>query len=88
LLKVAQTDGTLKVSDGDTPQLSGKVDSHGQFRFGAERIAGQDTIRVLWEGKLNGKSFDFTRRLTVLHGPNVQNTTQLSGTARQIACEL
>jgi hypothetical protein len=62
--------------------LLGGVDSEGRFRFGAEKTAGQDTLRVLWEGTFHNDSLDFTRRLTVLLGPNLLNTTRLTGTAR------
>jgi hypothetical protein len=87
LLKVAQTDGTLKVQDGDAHPLLGAVDGDGDFQFGAERISGQDTIRVLWDGKFNSNSMDFTRRLTVLRGTSVLNTTRLTGTAQGISCD-
>jgi hypothetical protein len=84
LLEVAQTDGALEVLDGG--KLLGGVDGNGRFRFGAERAAGEDTIRVLWEGTFNANSLDFTRRMTVLRGTNVVNTTELTGTAQRISC--
>lgn len=86
LLKVAQSDGALKVVDGDAHPLLGGVDGNGRFRFGAERVAGQDTLRLFWEGKFRDNSLDFTRRMTVLSGANVLNTTQLMGTAQRISC--
>ena len=86
LLKVAQADGALKVVDGDAHPLLGGVDGDGRFRFGAERTTGQDTLRVLWEGKFHGNSFDFTKRVTGLRGPNLLNTTRLTGTAQRISC--
>lgn len=86
LLEVGQTDGSLKVLRGDAYPLLGGVNGNGHFRFGAERTTGQDTLRVLWEGKFNGNSLDFTRRITVLRGMNVLNTTRLTGTAPRISC--
>ena len=79
---MAHANGALKVIDGDAHPLLGGVDSEGRFRFGAEKTAGQDTLRVLWEGTFHNDSLDFTRRLTVLLGPNLLNTTRLTGTAR------
>jgi hypothetical protein len=84
-LMVAQADGGLKVLNG-TSALQGGVDDDGGFRFGAEEVEGQDTIRVLWEGKFKGSSLDFTRRETVLRGTSIANTTRLTGTAQRISC--
>ena len=86
LLKVEQTDGALKVLNGGAYSLIGGVDSNGRFRFGAETTTGQDTIRMLWEGTFTDSSLDFTRRMTVLRGIDVLNTTQLTGTAQRISC--
>ena len=84
-LKLSQTDGALKVLNG-TSALQGGVDDDGGFRFGAEGIDGQDTIRVLWEGKFKGSSLGFTRRETLLRGTNTVNTTRLTGRAQRISC--
>jgi|HubBroStandDraft_1064217.scaffolds.fasta_scaffold01097_7 hypothetical protein len=84
-LKVSQTDGALKVLNG-TSAFQGGVDDDGGFRFGAEGIDSQYTIRVLWEGKFKGSSLGFTRRETVLRGTNIVNTTRLTGTAQRISC--
>jgi hypothetical protein len=86
LLKVVQADGALNVSDGDAHPLLGGVDGDGRFRFGAVRITGQDTLRVLWEGKFHGDSLDFTRRMTVFQGRRILNTTRLTGTAQRVPC--
>jgi hypothetical protein len=86
LLRVEQSDGSLRVFDGSADPLLGGVDGNGRFRFGSERTTGQDTLRMLWEGKFNGSSLDYTRRITVLHGMNVLNTTRLLGTAQRITC--
>jgi hypothetical protein len=86
LLRVGQTDGSLRVLDGSADPLLGAVDGNGRFRFGGERTTGQDTLRVLWEGKFNDNSLNFTRRTTVLRGMNVLNTTRLTGTAQRISC--
>jgi len=85
LLRVNQSDGSLKVSDGDS-DLLGAVYSDGRFRFGAERKAGQDTLRFLWEGTFNGAALDFSKRTTLLRGASVVNTTRLIGTAQRIDC--
>jgi hypothetical protein len=87
LLKVAQSDGALSVLDGDARALVGGVDANGRFRFGAQRAAGQDTLRVLWEGTFHDNALDFTRRITGIRGRNVLNTTQLWGTAERISCD-
>jgi hypothetical protein len=84
LLKVAQVDGALKANDGNS--LLGGVDGDGRFRFGAEMVTGQDTLRVLWEGKFDGNSVEFTKRMTVLRGPTILNTTRLTGTAQRMSC--
>jgi hypothetical protein len=86
LLKVRQADGALKVLDSDAHPLLGGVDGDGRFRFGVERTTGQDTLRVLWEGKFHDSSLDFTRRMTGLRGLNLLNTTRLTGTAQRILC--
>jgi hypothetical protein len=86
LLTVAQTDGALKVLNGDAYPLLGGVDGNGRFRFGAERAAGRDTLRVLWEGRFNSNSLNFTRRMTGLRGTNILNTTRLNGMAQRISC--
>ena len=87
LLKVEQTDGSLKVSDGSAGALLGGVNGDGRFRFGAERTApDQDVLRVLWEGKFEGRSLGFTQRTTGLRGENLQNTTRLTGTGQRISC--
>lgn len=62
------------------------VDGNGRFRFSAERTTGQVTLRVLWEAKFHDNSLDFTRRITVLRGLNLLNTTRLTGTAQRISC--
>jgi hypothetical protein len=85
-LRVSQTGGALKVLSGGAAALSGGVEGNGRFRFGAETVTGQDTIRVLWEGKFNGSTLEFKRRMTVLHGADIQNTTQLTGTAQRFSC--
>ena len=82
LLEVGETNGSLKVFNGSAYPLPGGVDGNGRFRFGAETTAGQDTLRVLWEGKFK----EFTRRMTVLRGMNILNTTRLTGTAQRISC--
>jgi hypothetical protein len=84
LLKVAQTDGALKVFNGST--FIGGVDDDGRFRFGSERVTGQDTLRVLWEGTFHDSSMEFKQRTTVLRGAHILNTTQLTGTAPRISC--
>lgn len=86
LLEVGQTDGSLSVRDGSAVPLLGEVNGNGRFRFGSESTAGQDTLLVLWEGKFNGASLDFSRRITVLRGTNILNTTRLTGTAQRISC--
>jgi hypothetical protein len=86
LLEVGQTNGSLKVFNGSAYPLLGGVDGNGRFRFGAEATTGQDTLRVLWEGKFNDNYLDFTRRMTVLRGINILNTTRLTGTAQRISC--
>ena len=80
-----QTDGSLNVK-GSSYAFLGGVNGNGRFRFGAEITTGEDTLRVLWEGKFNSSSLDFTRRITVLRGTNVLNTTRLTGTAQRISC--
>ena len=84
-LKMEQTDGSLNVK-GSSYAFRGGVNGNGRFRFGAEITTGEDTLRVLWEGKFNSSSLDFTRRITVLRGTNVLNTTRLTGTAQRISC--
>ena len=86
LLRVRQTDGSLTVLNGSADPLLGGVDRNGRFHFGAETTTGQDTLRALWEGKFNENSLNFTRRMTVLRGRNVLNTTRLTGTAQRIPC--
>lgn len=86
LLRVAQSGGSLTVSDGSAGPLVGGVNSSGRFRFGVERTTGQDALRMLWEGQFNDNSVDFTRRLTVVRGINVISTTRLTGTAQRITC--
>jgi len=86
LLRVGQTDGSLKVLDGSADPLLGAVNGNGRFHFGVERSAGQDTLRVLWEGKFKVNSLEFTRRITGLRGMTVLNTTRLTGTAQRISC--
>jgi hypothetical protein len=65
----------------------GGVDGNGNFRIGAETVTGQDTIWVVWEGKFSGTSLEFKRRMTVLRGADIQNTTQLTGTAQRFSCD-
>jgi hypothetical protein len=78
LLKVIQTDGSLKVSDGTAGALLGGVDADGRFRIGAERTApDRDILRVLWEGRFEGRSVVFARRTAVLRGEDFLNTTEL-----------
>ena len=86
LMEVGQTNGFLKVFIGSAYPLLGGVHGNGRFRFGAETTTGQDTLRVLWEGKFNDNYLDFTRRMTVLRGMNILNTTRLTGTAQRISC--
>jgi hypothetical protein len=81
LLRVAETDGALKASDGNA--WLGGVDGDGRFRFGGEISTGQDTVRVLWEGRFYKNSLSFTKRVTGLRGPTVLNTTRLTGTAQR-----
>jgi hypothetical protein len=85
-LKVAQTDGVLKVEDG-RDSFQGGVDRDGRFRFGAEIIARTDTLRILWQGKFHGNSFDFDKRLTVVNGVNSLGVNPLTGTARLVPCD-
>ncbi len=85
LLEMEQTDGSLNVLKVSGYALLGGVNGNGRFRFGAERTTGKDTLRVLWEGKFNSSSLDFTRRITVLRGMNILNTTRLTGTAQRIS---
>jgi hypothetical protein len=87
LLKVEQADGALKVLDGSAHPLLGGVDGNGHFRFGGATLSGQDTMRVLWEGKFHGSSLEFTERVTVSRDAEVQNTTRVTGTAQRIACD-
>ena len=88
LLKVAQSDGHLKVSDGSAGALLGGVNANGRFRFGAERTVPDGVVlRVLWEGRFNSSSMEFTRRITGLHGNQVLSTTRLTGTAQQTPCD-
>jgi hypothetical protein len=87
LLKVSQTGGALKVLNGGASPLLGGVDGNGNFRIGAETVTGQDTIWVVWEGKFSGSSLEFKRRMTVLRGADIQNTTQLTGTAQRFSCD-
>ena len=68
LLEMEQTDGSLNVLKVSGYALLGGVNGNGRFRFGAEITTGKDTLRVLWEGKFNSSSLDFTRRITVLRG--------------------
>jgi len=86
LLEVEQTEGSLRVRVGSADPLLGGVDGTGHFRFGGERRTGPDTLRVLWEGTLNGSSINFSQRITALHGTNFGNTTRLTGTAQRIPC--
>jgi len=85
-LKVGQTNGALKVENGGASTMTGSVDRNGRFFFGAESVTGQDTLRVLWEGTFHESSLDFKRRVTVLRGTEILNTTQLTGTAPRISC--
>jgi hypothetical protein len=66
--------------------LLGGIGSDGRFRAGAERAAGQDTLRVLWEGTFSTNSLTFTRRITAFRGEGAQNTTRLTGTGSRISC--
>lgn len=87
-LKVAQTDGMLKVIDGsDTQPLVGGVDRDGSFRFGGDVRTIRNPLRVLWQGKFNGHSFQFARRVTVVNGENGLGTNPLTGTAELIRCD-
>ncbi len=83
ILNVTQMDGVLTVNDLDTPPLVGAVDVGGHFHFGGQRMTGQDTLRVLWEGTFKDNSLEFARRITVLRGDAVLNSTQLTGTAQR-----
>jgi len=86
-LRVAQTDGVLKVQQwGEAHPFLGGVDRNGRFRFGAEISSGEDTFRVLWQGKFYGNSFEFKRRTTVVKGANNLGATQLTGTAQLAPC--
>ena len=85
-MRVAQTDGALKVLNGSATPLLGGVDARGRFRFGAERITGEYTLRELWEGTFKGNSLDFTQRTMVLRGTDILNTTQSTGTGRRVSC--
>ena len=86
-LRVLQTDGVLKVQQwGEAHPFLGGVDRNGNFRFGAEISNGQDTFRVLWQGKFHAHSFEFKRRLTVVKGANNLGATQLTGTAQLTTC--
>ena len=86
-LKVEQTDGALKVQQwGEAHPFLGGVDRNGRFRFGAEISTGQDTFRVLWQGKFHGISLEFTRRMTLLNGTNNLGAMQLIGTAQLAPC--
>jgi hypothetical protein len=88
LLRVAQSDGFLKVSDGSAGALLGGVNADGRFRFGVERTApDRDVLRVLWEGKFEGRTLGFTKRTTGLRGENFLNTTRLTGTAHELPCD-
>jgi hypothetical protein len=86
LLRLAQTDGALKVLNVAASPLLGGIDGNGRFRFGAETVTGQDTLRVLWEGKFKGSSMEFTQRMTILRGTDIVNTTRLTGTAQRVSC--
>lgn len=86
VLRVEESNGSLRVLDASANPLLGGVDRNGSFRFGAERTTGQDTLRVFWEGKFNENSLTLTRRITVLRGMNVLNTTRLRGTGKRIPC--
>lgn len=85
LLKVAQTDGVLKVEDWSNSFLGG-VDRNGRFRFGNEIAAGPQTLRTIWQGKFQGNSFEFERRMTVVNGVNALGTGPLTGTGQLIPC--
>jgi len=86
-LKVAQTDGALKVQQwGEAHPFLGGVDRNGRFRFGAEIGTGQDTSRVLWQGKFHGSSLEFTRRMTLLNRTKNLGAMQLIGTAQLAPC--
>jgi hypothetical protein len=86
LLKVMQTDGALQVQDGGAPPLLGGVEADGSFRIGVERLTGRGAIRILWEGRFSGQSLDFTKRVTVIQGSRIVNTTRLTGHAQRILC--
>jgi hypothetical protein len=86
-LKVAQTDGALTVQQwGEAHPFLGGVDRNGRFRFGAEISTGQDSFRVLWQGKFYGNSLEFKRRMTLLNGTNNLGAMQLIGTAQLAPC--
>ena len=81
-LRVTQTDGLLKVEKGVGPySLRGGADRNGRFRFGAEISTGQDTLRVLWQGKFHSNSLEFKRGMTAVKGANDVRITQLTPTA-------
>jgi len=88
-LKIAQSDGVLKVEKwGEAHPLLGGVDRDGRFRFGAEISIGQESYRVLWQGKFHGNWLEFKRRMTVLNGANKYRlgAMQLTGTAQLTQC--
>ena len=86
-LRVVQTDGMLKVEQwGEAHPFLGGVDRNGRFRFGAEINSGQDTFRVVWQGKFYGNSFEFKKRVTLVNGASNLGATQLTGTAQLTPC--
>jgi hypothetical protein len=86
LLKVVQNDGVLKVENGRESFLGG-VDRSGRFRFGAEISERTDTLRILWQGKFHGNSFEFKKRLTVVNGVNSLGINPLTGTGQLVPCD-
>jgi hypothetical protein len=87
LLKVTQTDGSLKVAQGRDILFLGGVDGNGHFRFGAETTAGPDALRTLWQGKFRGDSFEFNRRMTVVNGVNGLGINPLIGKGQLVPCD-
>lgn len=89
LLKVMQTDGSLRVlafQFQERIELKGGADRDGRFRFGGESTTGRNTIRYFWEGEFHKNSLEYVRRSTLLTGSGSLYSTRLSGSAKWTEC--
>ena len=87
LMKVAQDGGSLQIRTGEAYVLRGELRRNGAFRVGTQYANGQETTRVIWQGRFDGNSLQFTRRWTVVHHNGIENTTKLAGTAWRVSCD-